>query len=35
MARDDTLTMTEADKKAARAGYIGKKFGIKTPDGQL
>ena len=33
--RDDTLTLTEADKDAARASYIGNEYGMKTPDGQL
>jgi hypothetical protein len=33
--RDDTLTMTKADKVAARKSYIGNEHGLKTPDGKL
>lgn len=33
--RGDTLTLTEADKKAARRSYIGNEYGLKTPDGRL
>jgi hypothetical protein len=33
--RDDTLTLTEADKRAAKASYIGNEYGLKTPEGRL
>lgn len=33
--RDATLILTEADKAAARASYIGNEHGLKTPDGRL
>jgi hypothetical protein len=33
--RDRTLTLTPKDKEAARQSYIGKEYGLKTPDGKL
>lgn len=35
MGRDASFDLTDADKAAARASYIGNKHGLKTPDGQL
>ena len=33
--RDISFDLTPEDKEAARASYIGKEFGLKTPDGKL
>lgn len=33
--RDDTLTLTKDDKKAAKESYIGNQYGLKTPDDKL